>query len=33
MAGTLRSWFEPIARYLQDRDSNGMTEEFNNKMK
>jgi transposase len=33
MAGTLRRWFEPLARYLRHRYSNGRTEGFNNKIK
>lgn len=33
MAGTLTHWFEPIARYIRNRYSNGITEGFNNKIK
>jgi transposase len=33
MAGTLSRWFEPIARYIRHRYTNGMTEGFNNKIK
>ena len=33
MAGTLTRWFEPIAHYIRNRYSNGMTEGFNNKIK
>lgn len=33
MSGTLRRWFEPIARYIRHRYTNGMTEGFNNKVK
>jgi transposase len=33
IAGTLTRWFEPIARYIRHRDTNGMTEGFNNKIK
>jgi transposase len=33
IAGTLSRWFEPIARYIRHRYSNGMTEGFNNKIK
>jgi transposase len=33
VGGTLRRWFEPIARYIRQRYTNGMTEGFNNKMK
>lgn len=33
IAGTLRRWFEPIARYIRHRYTNGMTEGFNNKIK
>jgi transposase len=33
MAGTLTRWFEPIVHYIRNRDSNGMTEGFNNKIK
>ena len=33
MAGTLSRWFEPIARSIRHRYTNGMTEGFNNKMK
>jgi len=32
-AGTLSRWFEPIARYIRHRYTNGMTEGFNNKIK
>ena len=33
IAGTLSRWFEPIARYIRRRYTNGMTEGFNNKIK
>ena len=33
VAGTLRRWFEPIARDIRHRYTNGMTEGFNNKIK
>lgn len=33
VAGTLSRWFEPIARYIRHRYTNGMTEGFNNKIK
>ena len=33
VAGTLSRWFEPIARYIGPRYTNGMTEGFNNKIK
>jgi transposase len=33
IAGTLHRWFEPIARYIRHRYTNGMTEGFNNKIK
>jgi transposase len=33
MSGTLSRWFEPIARYLRHRYTNGITEGFNNKIK
>ncbi len=33
LAGTLHRWFEPIARYIRQRYTNGMTEGFNNKIK
>ena len=33
VGGTLRRWFEPIARYIRHRYTNGMTEGFNNKIK
>jgi transposase len=33
IAGTLSRWFEPIARYIRHRYTNGMTEGFNNKIK
>jgi transposase len=33
VAGTLSRWFEPIARYIGHRYTNGMTEGFNNKIK
>ena len=33
MAGTLTRWFEPIAHYIRNRYSNGITEGFNNKIK
>ena len=33
VAGTLTRWFDPIARYIRHRYSNGMTEGFNNKIK
>jgi len=33
IAGTLTRWFEPIARYIRHRYTNGMTEGFNNKIK
>jgi transposase len=33
MAGTFSRWFEPIARYIRHRYTNGMTEGFNNKIK
>jgi transposase len=33
MAGTVSRWFEPIARYIRHRYTNGMTEGFNNKIK
>ena len=33
IAGTLHRWFEPIARYIRQRYTNGMTEGFNNKIK
>jgi transposase len=33
VAGTLRRWFEPIARSIRHRYTNGMTEGFNNKIK
>jgi transposase len=32
-AGTLHRWFDPIARYIRQRYTNGMTEGFNNKIK
>ena len=33
VAGMLSRWFEPIARYIRHRYTNGMTEGFNNKIK
>ena len=33
VGGTLSRWFEPIARYIRHRYTNGMTEGFNNKIK
>ena len=33
VAGTLSRWFEPIARYIRHRYTNGLTEGFNNKIK
>jgi transposase len=33
VSGTLSRWFEPMARYMRQRYSNGMTEGFNNKIK
>lgn len=33
MSGTLSRWFEPIFRDMRHRDTNGMTEGFNNKIK
>ncbi|HEX2241784.1 MAG TPA: ISL3 family transposase [Gammaproteobacteria bacterium] len=33
IAGTLSRWFEPLARYIRHRYTNGMTEGFNNKIK
>jgi transposase len=33
MNRTLTRWFEPIARYIRHRYTNGMTEGFNNKIK
>jgi transposase len=33
MSDTLSRWFEPIARYLRHRYTNGITEGFNNKIK
>ena len=33
IAGTLHRWFEPIARYIRHRYTNGLTEGFNNKIK
>jgi transposase len=33
VAGTLSRWFEPIARSIRHRYTNGMTEGFNNKIK
>ena len=33
VAGRLSRWFEPIARYIGHRYTNGMTEGFNNKIK
>ncbi|HVI77823.1 MAG TPA: ISL3 family transposase [Candidatus Acidoferrum sp.] len=33
VAGTLSRWFEPMARYIRHRYTNGMTEGFNNKIK
>src|SRR5262249_7617710 len=33
VAGTLSRWFEPIARDIRHRYTNGMTEGFNNKIK
>ena len=33
IAGTLTRWFEPMARYIRHRYTNGMTEGFNNKIK
>lgn len=33
IAGTLNRWFEPIARYIRHRYTNGMTQGFNNKIK
>jgi transposase len=33
IAGTLNRWCEPIARYIRQRYTNGMTEGFNNKIK
>jgi len=33
VAGTFSRWFEPIARYIRHRYTNGMTEGFNNKIK
>ena len=33
IAGTLSRWFEPMARYIRHRYTNGMTEGFNNKIK
>ena len=33
MSGTLSRWFEPIFRSMRHRDTNGMTEGFNNKIK
>jgi len=33
IAGTLHRWFEPIARYIRHRYTNGMTEGFNNTIK
>jgi transposase len=33
IAGTLRRWFEPIARSIRHRYTNGMTEGFNNYLK
>ena len=33
VSGTLSRWFEPIARYIRHRYTNGMTEGFNNKIK
>jgi transposase len=33
VAGTLSRWFEPIARDIRHRDTNGMTEGCNNKIK
>jgi transposase len=31
--GPFSRWFEPIARYIRHRYTNGMTEGFNNKIK
>jgi transposase len=33
VAGTCSRWFEPIARYIRHRYTNGVTEGCNNKMK
>jgi transposase len=33
IAGTLTRWGEPIVRYIRNRDTNGRTEGFNNKIK
>src|ERR671914_78141 len=33
VGGTLSRWVEPIARYIRQRYTNGMTEGFNNKIK
>ena len=33
IAGTLNRWFDPIARDIRNRYTNGMTEGFNNKIK
>ena len=33
VAGTFSRWFEPIARSIRHRYTNGMTEGFNNKIK
>jgi transposase len=33
VAGTFSRWFEPIARYIRHRYTNGVTEGFNNKIK
>src|SRR5262249_55240286 len=32
VGGTFSRWFEPIARYIRHRYTNGMTEGFNNKI-
>ncbi len=33
LSGTLSRWFAPIVRSMRHRDTNGMTEGFNNKIK
>ena len=33
VAGTFIRWFEPLVRSIRHRDTNGMTEGFNHKMK
>ena len=32
LAGTLQRWFEPMARSIRQRYTNGLTEGFNNKI-